>query len=175
MTSNQHTDYVHSLSCGSLTVKEIKTAPGVSDWKSFTPTIITAAAAGAALGTGGTTTGKYRLIGQTLDIQIFHNQTAAGSTGSPGIYLFALPTGAVAADTAGCKGVAMISGTNSYMAVVVLAGSSIALNVCDPGGTTLAQWTPQMSLTELRLGSTTFSVSLTATIPLAPTSPILRQ
>lgn len=173
-SSNQHSDYVSSLSVGTLTVAStVKFAPGATEWKTYTPTIL--GSAGAALGTGGSTVGRYRITGQTLELQFFHNQTVAGTTGGAGLYLFNLPTGCTPADTTGIKGVGSIGGggTSFIMFVTLITGTVLGFSLVDPASTTTSSWGP--AITNKTLGETTLSFSFMATIPLNPTSAILRQ
>lgn len=172
-SSNQNSDYVSALSCGSLTVREpIKIAQGVSEWKTFTPVLST-----GALGTGGVTSFRYRITGQTLQLCCYHSQTSAGTTGS-GSYVIALPTGCIPSDVNYAVGNGHILGaTKSVVVSVVNSVLGISLYISDPTSTTpaIALW-GSGSDAEFRLGASgAVAVTFSATIPLNVTSPILRQ
>lgn len=171
-SSNQNSDYVSALSCGSLTVREpIKIAQGVSEWRTFTPVLST-----GALGTGGSTIARYRIIGQTLELHFIHSQVGGGTTGS-GIYTLSLPTGCVALWPAGSCGSGYIYGSSVQVPVIpeLTSTTGLIFFIIDTAATTLAAWNSGSNANILLGVGTALTVSFTARIPLNPTSPILRQ
>lgn len=67
-------------------------APAMSDFdKSYTPTI-TGSVSNPTQGAGATSVVRYRRIGDSLEIDFYYKQTAAGTAGS-GIYFISLPSG----------------------------------------------------------------------------------
>lgn len=169
-SSNQHQDYTHSLSVNSLTVAgPIKMAPGVSEWKSFTPVLST-----GALGSGGTSYAKYRITGHTLEMKFHHSQSVAGTLGS-GSYTIALPTGCVAADSTGAMGSGYLFGASVSTGVIanLTSTTAIGLYIIDQATTTIALW-GSGSAASYRLDATGLTITFTASIPLNVTSSILR-
>jgi hypothetical protein len=67
-------------------------SPNVNIWTLYTPTLGSAVAPAPTVGSGTVLTGYYLQNGKILNLQLYFNQTSAGTAGG-GNYLFSIPTG----------------------------------------------------------------------------------
>lgn len=143
-----------------------------TDWASYTG-FLSAVTTAPTLGTGGTSLGRWRRVGDSMELHWGFNQTAAGSAGS-GVYLLLLPTGytidltkapdnhAVFDDEIGSG--YMNVGASEYKAIVYIH-SSTALRVdLFTGATATGTWS---SAAQSFGGNANYRVGLNAMIPIS--------
>lgn len=136
----------------------------MTDWVSFTTTI-TGSTSNPTKGTIATDTGRWRRVGDTMEIEYEYRQTAAGSAGS-GAYLLSIPSGYTIDTTK--------TGTATTTNLVT-CGKGVIGNVADLAGSSARECnvvpynTTNLSLWGLVDGSSNFSQFGSASFALSTT------
>ena len=162
----QRSSRVGNLSVGKLSLDQ--------DWQAYTPTLTQ-----GAWGTTTTNRWMYRIVGRNVEVKGSVVQTGAGTVGA-GAYQLSLPTGCVAASPQRACGTANIIGaTTAYIGIAGTDASfpnHIYVTLIDPTAATavLTGWT-SAAAAEIRLSAATLTVTLTCSIELSSTSPILAR
>lgn len=130
----------------------------LGQWTTFTPTWATGSGS-PNIGSTGTLTGRYRLIGKTLQFRIFFQIQGSGNNGGVGLYTFSLPAGMVGSSGFGeqivhCELVstAPTAGTRRILGVgIVSSGASVILPIFPRYPVVIAgeATTPDMTMTQL--------------------------
>ena len=129
MSANQKTDFLGDVIAKSIETPALKVGRrGTNGWVSYLPTL-TATTTTPSKGGTVTVDGKYQVIGNTLDLVVIIETTAAAGSAGSGTYLFSLPPGftAKAADEICGFGTVRANAFNAHVHAQTFGGTSLVL------------------------------------------------
>lgn len=129
MSANQKTDFLGDVIAKSIETPVLKVGRrGTSGWVSYTPTVVSSSNTPLVLGGTVTATGKYQVVGNTMDVSVFIDSSTAGTAGGTGAYQFSLPPGFAIKTNAG------VLGSGWVRANAVIAPVYVGIGMTSGGG-----------------------------------------
>jgi hypothetical protein len=129
MSANQKTEFLGDAQAKSIDTVSLKVGRrGTTGWLDFTPSVVSSSSTPLALGGTVTATGKYQVVGKTMDVSVFINSSAAGTAGGTGAYQFTLPPGFAIKINAG------VLGSGWVRANAVIAPVYVGIGMTSVGG-----------------------------------------